>query len=573
MILLDGALQYVDDVLNGNEITTWEVIRQCEIFKQEYEELQYTEEFEFYFDEEEIEFVETIVSTMNYGTGFSQGEPILPNLATFQCFLLVNVFGWRFKKKHCRFRYRQIMLYIARKNGKGTICAIIIILGLLMEQDYSEFYSICLSKDLSAELRKQIDQIIQSSPDLRDKFNVSKTWTGIVESKLTKSYYKPLTSDADTNNSIRGSYVIADEVGAYTTKANINALFTGQKSVINPMIFYTSSGYSNTASVMYGELEYCRKILRGDIVDKRYFCLIYYCAKDEIWEDIGLYRANPLRIEENYEEMRLFRNKAKENPADKIDHITKTCNIMMDTVLQDTQFLNMDLWRKTGINKIDLFKKRVTISIDLSKTVDLTSVSFMYKGDDGKLYCKSHGFIAEGTLNNPNRQEKIDYYNEENLENCTILRGDNSVKYLKVAKYIRDVIKSQQLEVISIYVDSTYAEVLEEELGYDYDVIEINTSPSNLGPITSRFRDLIYDATILHEENSLLDYCAAYSLEKYNRGMVTINKNRNDKAARIDLFITVLYAFIYWYDEFIEDYDPLESLKNASWRKKDESKN
>lgn len=50
-ILLDKALKYVDDVLNKKEITTWEVKKQCEIFKEDYELNQYKDDFEFFFNE------------------------------------------------------------------------------------------------------------------------------------------------------------------------------------------------------------------------------------------------------------------------------------------------------------------------------------------------------------------------------------------------------------------------------------------------------------------------------------------------------------------------------------------
>ena len=49
-ILLEKALEYIDDVISGKEITTWEVKRQCEIILEDYKVNQYKEDFEFYFD-------------------------------------------------------------------------------------------------------------------------------------------------------------------------------------------------------------------------------------------------------------------------------------------------------------------------------------------------------------------------------------------------------------------------------------------------------------------------------------------------------------------------------------------
>ena len=51
MILLDKALEYANECVSGENITTWEVRKQCEIFLEDYKVNQYKDDFEFYFDE------------------------------------------------------------------------------------------------------------------------------------------------------------------------------------------------------------------------------------------------------------------------------------------------------------------------------------------------------------------------------------------------------------------------------------------------------------------------------------------------------------------------------------------
>ena len=54
MILLDKALKYCNDVLEGKEITTDEVKLQCKIFLDDYYKNQYLDEFEFCFSEKKL---------------------------------------------------------------------------------------------------------------------------------------------------------------------------------------------------------------------------------------------------------------------------------------------------------------------------------------------------------------------------------------------------------------------------------------------------------------------------------------------------------------------------------------
>lgn len=548
MVLLSNAIKYAEDCIAGREVTTWEVEIQCKKFLNDYNKRQYDERFDYYFDEKKLMKVEKILSLMRFATGFLAGQPILPHLAPFQCFLIANIFGWRFKNNEDRFRYREAMLYISRKNAKGTLCAIIFIIGMLLEQNYSEFYSICLDKELSSELRKQIKQIIEASPALCKRFKISKQWTGNLECLITKSYYKPLTANADKNNSIRGAYVVADELGAFDTKDNINAMMSGQKSVLNPLMFYTTSAYPNSTSIMYEELEYCRKILKDEIVNERYFCMIYYANKEEIWEDIGIYRANPLRIEENYEEIRQFRERAKIVEKDKVEHITKNMNIMLDTSTDEEFYLQKDLWKKCRIDKIDFKGKKVSVGIDLSKTTDLTSVSIMYE-EDGYIYCKSHGFLPENSLNSPNRTEKINYLVEESLGNVSIQEGDN-IKYLDICDYVRNIESEYNCTIKNIYIDPTYSELILNELQNDFDIVVLKQTYTQLSRYTVRFRDLVYEGKVKYERNNVLDYCVACAkVSEGKAGDIMIAKNRKNRWERIDLLVTLIFCYVEFYSE------------------------
>lgn len=374
MILMDRAIQYANDVSASLEVTTWEVKKQCGIFIKDYNERQYDDDFKFYFDEKKLKKINNLLKLLNYATGFVAGKQVLEHLAPFQCFLIANVFGWRFKLKKYKFRYNNNTLFIARKNAKTATIAIIFIILLLTEQQYSEFYSICLTKEQASEIKKSMEQIINASPLIKRHFKISTTKTGRITCLITNSFFEPRVSEPGKNNSIRPSAFVSDEHANFSENSNFNAMKSGQKNVLNGLVFRTTTAYAIDNSIMEADLKTIRKVLKGEVINERMFSLIYYSEKENIWNDTGLLQANPLRIEDNFQTMREDRSLALIQENLQEEFITKTCNVFL-AENEMNKYINIDYWEKCRVDKIDFKGKSVMVGVDLSVTTDLTAVS------------------------------------------------------------------------------------------------------------------------------------------------------------------------------------------------------
>ncbi|MBY7023494.1 terminase large subunit domain-containing protein, partial [Clostridium botulinum] len=228
-----------------------------------------------------------------------------------------------------KFRYNDITLYIARKNAKTWLVSLVFILLMLTEQNYSEFYSICLSKELASEIRKAMVQTLESSPYILKHFKTSKTLTGRIECKLTHSFFQPRVAEAGKNNSVRPSAFVSDEHGNFKENSNFKAMQSGQKNVVNPLTFRTTTAYAIDNSIMLSDLDYIRKVLDGVVENERQFALLYYSTKENLWNDTGMYMACPLRVEENYETIRETRAKALVKEDEVEEYITKDMNYFL----------------------------------------------------------------------------------------------------------------------------------------------------------------------------------------------------------------------------------------------------
>ncbi|WP_238860389.1 terminase TerL endonuclease subunit [Clostridium sp. YIM B02569] len=559
MKLLDDALKYCKDVTDGTEITTDEVKQQCKKFLYDYEIKQYEDKFEFFLCAKKLKIINNLLKIINYATGFVAGKSVYDGIVGFQALILVAIFGWRYKNDKNKFRYRDVVLFIPRKNAKTFLIALIFILLMLTEQNFSEFYSVCIDRDLAKEVRKAMAQIITASPALEKHFFVSESEIGVIKCTLTHSFYYPRTSKANKNNSIRPAAVCADEVGAFTSNDNIQAMRKGQLSVKNPLMFKTTTAYAESDSIMLEELEYDRAVLEGTVTNERIFILLYYALREEVWDDMAIYKANPLRVEENYEEIKSDREIAKIKISEQEELLTKNFNIFLDTNELD-KYLDIRYWKKCKVDNINFEGKEVIVGVDLSVTTDLTAVSIMYR-EDNKIYCKSHGFLPEDSL--AERRENIDYRHYAELGYCDIHKG-MTVSYTKVEEYIRSIEETYNCKIISIVTDPMNAKEMMERLSEDFDVIMLKQTYTNLSPATKEFRKLVYDGNVFYEKNELLDWNMKNAITTKGKADDEMLQKENKNKQRIDMVAVLIFGMTQLIVEE-EKYSAIDTLDKMDW--------
>lgn len=540
-MLYEMAVQYAEDTISGKELTTEEVRTQCRWFLRDLG-LEKDSSYPYYFDREVAERFGNLLKLMNFATGIGViGQSVYEGLAGFQAFFLANVFCWRYKAEKEMYRYREVVLFIPRKNSKTFLCALILIILMLTEDDYSEFYSICLDRDLAAEVKKAISQIISASPALQKHFKVPRTLTGKVECLITKSFYQPRTSQANSNNAIRPSAFIADECGAFKDNSNIAAMQSGQLSVRNPLMFKLTTAYAEDKSIMLEELDYIRKVYHGLEVDDRLFALLYYAPEEHLWDDIGLMMANPLRIEKNYYEIQESRRKALAKPGERTEFLTKHMNFFLPSFSGEEFISLMKLRKCKGVQGEFSWKgKDVYLGLDLALSNDNTSVA-MVAAEGDTIHAKAWAFIPKGKIAEKNQAERTDY-NRFIEEGSCFACGDEVISYTYVEKFICSLEGRYGVNIIQIGYDryncvSTAGKL--EEAGYQ--TVEVKQHSSVLHAPTKLLQESIlgqkfsYDGSKLYEINFQNARCTEdTNLNKY------VNKKKSN--GKVDMLVSTIIA-------------------------------
>lgn len=551
-MLLEKAKQYAEDCISGKEITTFEVIIQCKWFLSDLEK-QNNDYYPYYFDTKKISIIEGILKLLNFATGLEVvGKSIYEGLENFQAFFIANIFGWRHKSDADKFRYREVDLFIPRKNAKTFLAALIFIILMLTEDDYSEFYSICLDRDLAGEVKKAISQILNASPSVSEYFNIPKTLSGRLECTLTHSFYQPRTAEANRNNSIKPSAFIADEFGAMKDISNVGAMKTGQLSVKNPLMFRLTSAYAEDKSPMLAELDYLKKIYKGLEENERLFALVYYATEDHLWDDIGLQMANPLRIKENYDEIRDNRKQALAKPEERTEYLTKNMNYFMPSNSGE-EFITIDKLRlcKNTRGVFDWKGKDVFVGIDLAMTNDNTAVSMVTMEDD-MIYAKSWAFIPADRIEEKNRRERTDYRRFIEEGNCFAC-GDEIISYEFVENFIMNLERNYGVHIVQIGYDRYNCISTANKLdSAGYETVEIKQHSSILHMPTKWLQEHILQRKFSYDGDKLYEINFQNARCTYDTNMNRyINKKKSN--GKVDMVMSTIDALYLLQQEVLNE--------------------
>lgn len=556
-MLYEKAKRYAERCVNGEELTTPEVKTQCEWFLRDFKK-QNKEEYPYYFDLKELEKIDSLLKLMHFATGLGvRGKRIYDGLEDFQAFFIANVFGWRFKENKRKYRYRDNTLFIPRKNAKTFICAVILLILMLVSDDYSEFYSICLDRELAGKIKKAMSEILQNSPKLEKYFVMKKTLSAENECTLTHCTYQPRTSEANRNNSIMPSAFVVDEMGAFKDNANIEAMQSGQLNVENPLAFKITTAYAEDKSIMIDELEYLKKIYAGIEEDDRLFALLYYAPEEHLWDDIGLLMANPLRIESNYDEISRKRKKALVKPSEKEEYLTKHMNHFVPSNSGEA-FIELEKLRKCRKEKgsFDWSGRDVYIGLDLALTTDNTSVSVVTLDEDEIIHAMSFCFIPSDRIEEKNRVEKTDYRRFIN-EGVCFACGDEVISYKYVEDFIMGLEEKYDFTIMQIAFDRYNCISTAEKLkDAGYEMVEVKQHSSVLHSAIKLLKESILKEHFAYENNRLYEsnFQNTKCVEDANLNLYIHKKKSTGKVDMVVSTVNAIYLLqqnVLFGDDFI----------------------
>lgn len=539
MTILDHpSYLYTLDVLSGRIKAPKYVILQCNQFRLMAE----GKSKKYIIDYEKVEMIDDILNMLIMPKGLKAGQPILNCVAGFQFFFIVAVLCAVHRDNLARRRYETAVLEICRKNGKTFLVGLIFILLFLLEPKYSKFYSVAPDGSLSREVKEAIQEIIGSSPVLENKFKIRRD---DIFCKITDNKYVPLNYSNSRLDGKLPSVFLVDEVGALPNPYAVEAMRSGQLTILNKLGCIISTKYPTVNNPFEDEVGYCKKVLDQLVNDDTVFALLYepddtihWSTNDEILE-----HGNPLALEvpEIMEDLKKKRNVVIEVPSKRENFITKHCNIIYQG-LGTESYIDVNKLREGVIPKINWFGRNVWIGLDLALTNDNCSVG-MVSEEDGDILAEAIAFIPEDRIEEKSKFEKIDYHEFVRTMKA-IACGDMTVDYAVIEDFILNIEAEYGVTVMGIGYDRynclSTAQKLKEG---GYKVVEVRQHSSVLHPPTKLIKECIESNKFKYESNLLLEinFQNARVTEDTNLNKYVNKKKSNGKVDMVVSLINAVY--------------------------------
>lgn len=446
--------------------------------------------------------------------------------------------------------YETILLEIARKNFKTFNSAVIFILLMLTEPDFSRFFSVAPDLALSSELKNAIRKIIKVSPALYDEDEPAfKILRSQVICLLNDNEYTPLAYSQDGMDGKLANAYLADEAGALD-EYPVEAMRSSQITLFNKLGIIISTQYPNDNNVLVDEIDIAKKTLDGLMENRRYFSLLYEpddeLKQGDIWQtdDRVIYQSNPVAVAHQYifDEIKKKRALAILYPNKRENYLCKHNNILYKG-LGVEGYIDIQKVKLCKIEKDDSWWKgrEIYVGLDLSLTDDNTAVAMA--AEDGEyIRAKVMGFLPTGKIGIKSDKEHVDYRRLIKAGDC-IDCGDEVIDYSVVEKYITKTIQEDFGVIIKQVGYDRYNAIssVQKLEAQGIECVEIKQHSSVLHMPTKFLKECILNGEFRYEENRLLEinFQNARCTEDTN-----LNKyvNKKKSTGKVDMVVALINA-------------------------------
>jgi phage terminase large subunit-like protein len=490
-----------------------------------------------------IEFVENFCK---HSKGKMGGKPFI--LELWQKALVAATFGFVHKIDGTR-KYRELILIVARKNGKSALGSAIALYMLVADGEAGpEVVSAATKKDQAKIIWSESKRMVKKSPALRKRI---KTLVSELVSEFNDGSFKPLSSDSNTLDGLNVHCSLIDELHAIEDKNLYDVIVDGMSAREQPLSVITSTAGTVREGIFDIKYDEAERIINGyddpdGYKDERVLPIIYELDSREEWTDENCWKkANPgLGTIKKYDELKRKVEKAKANPLLVKNLLTKDFNVRETT---SEAWLTFEQLNNTATFDIATLQPKYGIGgTDLSKTTDLTSacVLFMLPGD-GNIYFEHMYWLPEELLEKRVKEDRIPYdiWYEQGLLRLT---PGNSVHPKYVTQWYLEVVNEKQIYLPWIGYDGWSAEYWVEEMeGYfgKEAMIKVIQGKKTLSSPMMKLGADLEAKKVIYNNNPITKWCLSNT-------SVEIDKNGNiqpiksNQRRRIDGLAAMLNAYV-----------------------------
>lgn len=540
-------LEYYNAIKSGEIVAGRELVQTLENCINDLNNLDYT--YEIHDANFRIIFIERFCK---HTKSPFNGKPFILDL--WQKAFIEAFYSFKWTETNLR-RFKKLILLVARKNGKSTICAALAMCEFVIGNGGTDI--ICSSNDDA-----QASLIFDEINNMREMFDrkgkrTHKNMKGIFNLK-NKSTIKKL-SDKTRNKEGRNIDVgIVDETHEMKDNVIAKSIEQSQSTKDEPiMINITTEGFVNDG-YLDKELKYAREVLEGEREDPTLLPWLYTQDSEvEIYQDENTWqKSNPnLGSVKKYAYLRDQIRKGQSDKAELAFTLSKDFNIKMNNAaawLNEAEIIN-DL-----TYNMDEFVGCIGLgAVDLSETTDLCNakVLIMRPGDKTK-YVLTKYFIPESKVEQGSNEDKKNYLEWARQGHIVITPG-NENDYSLITDWFVSLYKNYNIRIFKTGYDNWNAKYWIKEMeSYGFDTEKVGMDKYTLSNPMKLVEADLKSNLINYNQNPIDRWCLENTAFKIdNLGLIMPVKVNDLQNRRIDGAVTliILYAMYNRYrTEYLE---------------------
>ena len=440
------------------------------------------------------------------------GKPFI--LEPWQQAIVANLFGWKRFDRHGRIvrRFRELFLYVPRKNGNTPFCAGLCLYLLVCDNEPgAQIISAAANEGQASKLYRQAVGMVDRSPALTKRCRIYKG-RGALAIQLRDdpgSAYQCVASSPKGHHGGTPHAVLVDELHAIDDEEMLDTFETSFASDnrLQPMEIFITTADHERVSRCNQKLAKARRVIANNGNpdepgwDPQMLPVVYETAPGADWKDLKIWKAaNPnfdISVSVDYAERKI--RESIEDPT----KLTEVLRLNLNTVTQsDAALLDPKLWdeMKGPIDESELKNLVCCGGLDLSSSRDLTAFVMLFRLDSGKYYILPRIWCPQESARERQRRDSVPYLSW--IESGWIIPTDGRVTdYARVrADVIRD---AETFGLSTMAIDRLFQgdETAQFLMAQGIDVVSHGQGFYGMAAPTKRFTELFYTQQFQHNGN------------------------------------------------------------------------